>query len=236
MWFNDDHLVVRRRNKQNRKKRKKTESLLTVDARVTEKRKERFQRVSAVVLTLVALVGVGWLAVAGLRFVTEQLFTRNDQYVIRQLDLLSDGKLKARHIREYGNLDEGLNLFGLNLKDVRDDLLSVPEVQSVEVSRLLPDKLVVRITERMALARLGADDQRHHLAVLIERQQHGEQGDCHHGYPADHHQLLLRSFATVETLVEILGDHRGADQQLRVGGAHDRRLRNPGTGVGIRIP
>jgi cell division septal protein FtsQ len=105
---------------------------------------------------------------AGVRYTGRQLFTRNNEYAIRHLDLNSDGRLKTWHIREYAGLEEGMNLFSVDIRKIRRDLESVPLVRSVTVQRRLPDTLAVRITERVALARLGA--RRSGLPLAVDRE------------------------------------------------------------------
>lgn len=164
MWFRDDHQVVRRR-KRNRRRRTSRQPLLMVSARVADRRRERMHRVSAVVLSLLVLGASAWLLLAGIQWLGRVLFVENGRYTITKLDLSSDGKLRPQHIREYGGLAEGANLFAVNLDQVRSDLQSVPLVNTVEVSRRLPGTLIVRLTERIALARLGKDEERSHLAI-----------------------------------------------------------------------
>jgi cell division protein FtsQ len=164
MWFNDGPLVVKRR-KPNRRKRTDTQPLLMVSARVADQRRERSRRIAAVTLSVAALAGLCWVLVVGVRFLSRDLFTGNPKYLILNLDLQSDGQLRDHHVREYAGLREGMNLFSVDLNQVRRALQDVPVVRSVEVTRRLPDTLSVRLTERLALARLGADDRRNYLAI-----------------------------------------------------------------------
>jgi len=164
VWFKDDAIVVRRR-KPNRRRRKREQPLLMVSARTTDRRRARSQRVGGILLFTVALFGTAWALRAGVRFLGNKMFAESPQFTIRRLDLDSDGMLRERHIREYAGIAEGNNLFAIDIAQVRKELESVPIVKNVEVHRRLPDTLRVRLTERIAVARLGPDNRRHHLAI-----------------------------------------------------------------------
>lgn len=164
MWM-DGILNEKTKKRRRRNRRRRNEDLFTVSARVKEKNAERRKRIAAVCLILVVLVGFGWVLQVSLSAAGRYFFTENEKYQIRNWDLHSNGPLlTAAHIREYSQLSETDNLFAVDLREVRRSLLSVPVVRSVEVSRRLPDTLVVRVNERLAVARLG-DDDRMSLAV-----------------------------------------------------------------------
>lgn len=139
----------------NRRRGASRDQLLMVSARNSDKGRDRAHKVGALVLLLVAAAGSVWAAVSGANLLGEWLFVRNDKFIIQRLDLQSTGRLQPSHLREYAKVEEGMNLFALNIDQVRQDLESVPLVRSAEVWRDLPDRLVVRVTERMALARMA---------------------------------------------------------------------------------
>jgi cell division septal protein FtsQ len=75
--------------------------------------------------------------------------------------------LQPEHLREYGKVAEGDNLFAVNIAAVRANLERAPRIRSAEVHRDLPDTLVIRVLERSALGRL-ADGAGGH-PVLVDR-------------------------------------------------------------------
>ena len=141
--------------------------LLQVSARNGEKARDRAHKTSAIVVLLVAVAGVGWAAVAGTEVVGRALFSQNDQFIIQRLDVSSNGRLRPEHVREYGKIAEGLNLFAVDIDLIRANLESVPLIRSVEIKRDLPDTLMVRVTERAPLARLAEGPSG--LPVLVDR-------------------------------------------------------------------
>ena len=137
-----------------------------VNARMLDQRRERVRRWSTVLLCLVALVAAGWLMVQGGRFFGRLMFSRNPLYTIAQLDVRSDGHhIPASLILEFAELQAGMNLFAIDLRDVQSKLEEVSLVYRARVNRALPDTLRIRVTERVAVARLGPDSARYPLAV-----------------------------------------------------------------------
>jgi len=155
-WFDEKQGRTKRR-RTNRRTRNTREPLLMVSARMSEQRRERRHRLGSMVLITLSVVLFAMLVVLALRYTGRVLFTENRQFAIRHFDLKSDGRLKPRHLREYANLREGLNLFGVDIGQIRNNLESVPLISSVEVRRQLPDTLKIRVSERVALARLVCD-------------------------------------------------------------------------------
>ncbi len=132
--------------------------VLRVSARAGGDSRERAHRVVALVILLVALAGLGVAAAFGFRELGGWLFARNPRFTIKPggLDLQSTGRLQPAHLRDYAHLSEGMNLFALNLAEVRRSLLTVPLIKSASVERVLPDTLRVRVSERTPVARLSA--------------------------------------------------------------------------------
>jgi len=156
MWYELDNEPSKRRLF-NRRKDSRRGTILQVTARVSGQRKDRMHRVGAIVFITLVAAGAAWVLSTSAKATGAHLFSENELFVIRHMDLDSDGKLDAQHIREYAHLEEGMNLFAVNLQKVREDLLSVPVVSSVEIRRRLPDTLEIHIKERTAVARLGGE-------------------------------------------------------------------------------
>jgi cell division protein FtsQ len=162
MWYDDDSR--RSRNTYNRR-RQDVHSILQVTARLSDQRKERMHRLGGLLLLAGALAGALWVFMLGARFVGQKLFSENDYFTIAHLDIRSDGRLQPGHAREYAHVREGMNLFAVDLKNIREELESVPAVSVVRVARRLPDTLEIEISERVAVARLGEDVAGYPLAV-----------------------------------------------------------------------
>lgn len=107
------------------------------------------------------LIGLAW----GGHEAWRAMFTENDFFQIRRIEVTTDGELKADHIQEYAKVRPGLNLFAVRPEDVRGALLTVPVIANAQVGRRLPDTLTIEVTERVAVARLGRPGSGSPLAV-----------------------------------------------------------------------
>ncbi|MCX7817615.1 MAG: FtsQ-type POTRA domain-containing protein [Kiritimatiellae bacterium] len=126
-------------------------------------------RVAAVFAAGVALLAlVGWGTLAGARRLAAALVYENPLFTLQTLDVSSDGRLTPELLRQYAGVRAGDNLFAVDLRRVREDLLSVPLVREVRVRRRLPNGLEVRVTERTPLARLRMPGTDLPLAVDVE--------------------------------------------------------------------
>jgi len=164
MWYRDDDKYSNRRLFGSRRENRRN-SILMVSARLSDQRRERAHRVGAILLVTVVIAGAIWMTLLGTKLIGQSLFSQNHRFTLRNLDIRSDGKLQPEHIREYAHIDEGMNLFAIDLGQVRDDLMSVPIVSAVSVRRRLPDTLEVTVSERIPAARLGEESTGYPLAV-----------------------------------------------------------------------
>jgi cell division septal protein FtsQ len=165
MWY-DDPFVKFKKRKRNRRRRGSRDPILMVNARVLAQRRHRIHRFGAVALFAAAIAGLLWLSLLSGRWAIGALFTTNPRYTITQFDLSSDGKrIPPRLIREFGGLEEGMNLFAVNLPDIRRRLEEVPLVQQAQAQRVMPSTLKVWVTERVAISRLGPENTPYPLAI-----------------------------------------------------------------------
>lgn len=114
-------------------------------------RRRRFGLALALLAGVPLLAGLAWGGDAAWR----AMFSENEFFQIRQIEVTTDGDLGVGHILEYAKVREGLNLFAVSPRQVRELLMMVPVVANAQVGRRLPDTLVIEVTERVAVARLG---------------------------------------------------------------------------------
>jgi len=161
MWYRDPH----ERRAHNRRRDSGRQAILLVNARMSDQRKQRMHRAGALVIWTVVLAGAAWFSLVGVRWLGARLFSENPRFIIRHLALQSDGKLRPEHLRQFAGVSEGMNLFAVDVRAVRQELQAVPLISSVEVTRKLPDTLVIHVSERTPAARLGAQVTTYPLAV-----------------------------------------------------------------------
>jgi cell division septal protein FtsQ len=161
MWFDDDHLFGGRSVRVRHRKRKV--AVLRVSARRRGGgggggggKPGRGLRVSVFVLIPLVAAGVCAALWFGLQALGALLFSQNSTFTIKTLDIRGGPVITERLIREYTQLQEGMNLFGFNIRQVREDFLRrAPNVRGIQISRHLPDRLRIEVDERNALARIG---------------------------------------------------------------------------------
>ena len=126
------------------------------------------QRVGWLSLLLVGLPALAYGLYLGGGAAWRGLFAENDFFQIRQIEVTTDGTLGSGHIHEYANVRPGMNLFAVRPREIRESLLRVPVIANAQVGRRLPDTLVIEVTERVAVARLGHPGTGSPLAVDAE--------------------------------------------------------------------
>lgn len=118
-------------------------------------------RRSVTVLLLLAVLGTLFVGVAmGFKSIHRKLFSGNPRFEIQHLEISSDGRLTEDRIREYTGLAEGMNLFETSFGEIEASLAKVPVVESVHLERRLPHTLIVRVKERLPVARIAGKQSR----------------------------------------------------------------------------
>ena len=153
MWFSTQKKD--RRNSYRRGSSSQRAPIYTVHARAAERRSELMHKVGVILLAVAAVGGVAWLLVAGSGQIKQWLFAKNEYFAIQRIDITSTGRLTGEHVKEFGGIEEGQNLFDIDIAEIRKKLEDGPRIKSAEVQRRLPDTLVVRVNERIPLARIA---------------------------------------------------------------------------------
>jgi cell division septal protein FtsQ len=137
----------------NRRKRR-PEYLLDVKVQ-TRGRSLRRLRVGTVLLVGLSLIvltsyGICWLVKATIN----RLVYENPRFAVRQIVVDDDGVLTPERVVQFAGVHVGQNLLSIDLDRVRANLEMLPLVRAVEVRRMQPDRLFIRVMERTAVARL----------------------------------------------------------------------------------
>jgi len=136
------------------RKKKRGEYLLDVKVQ-TRGRAVRRARVTTVLLLglgMIVLTGYGiWWTV---RTATRRLVYENPRFAIRQIVVDDDGVMTPERVVRFAGVQVGQNILAIDLDQVRGNLEMLPLVRSVEVRRMLPYRLFIRVAERTAVARL----------------------------------------------------------------------------------
>lgn len=106
------------------------------------------------------LVGLGMIVLTGygicwlVKTTVHQLVYDNPRFAIRQIVVDDDGVLTPERVVQFAGVRVGENLLSIDLDQVRSNLEMLPLVRAVEVRRMQPDRLFIRVSERTAVARL----------------------------------------------------------------------------------
>ena len=124
---------------------------------MAQSKKERFYQRPGfrVGLILSSIVIFLILTVLGCLYAKKSLFERNANFTIKRVVVRSGGwweKHKSEVLRILGVTPGVSNLFACDLPSLRKKLEKQPSIESVEVSRIIPDTLLVDINERIPYA------------------------------------------------------------------------------------
>jgi hypothetical protein len=154
MWFRDDNFVGGRPF--GRRGTRDYTPVLQVNARLAANKPGGDIRWGVFFVIPVAALVLCWLLWLGVRTAGEKLFTRNDGYAIRTLEIKGGGVILRDFVRGKMRINEGTNLFAFDINQIRREFLrGAPNFKSMVVTRRLPDTLIVEVVRRTPMARLG---------------------------------------------------------------------------------
>ena len=102
---------------------------------------------------IVAALGTGLYF--GARKAITWVILKNPDYNVAELDVQTDGILESEQVLQAADLHKGSNIFLVNLSRAKKRIESIPEVEHVQVSRQLPNRITVQISERKPVAWLS---------------------------------------------------------------------------------
>jgi len=123
------------------------------------KSKIKLRWFGGILVMLISLLSVAVVLWVGMHILDRFLLRQNDLFRIRDFKIECIGEvITSRHVMDYAQLAGCSNLFALNISEKRDYLLkTVPRVKAVEIARRLPGELVIKVRERISMARLEMD-------------------------------------------------------------------------------
>ena len=136
------------------RRKKRPEYLLDVKVQTRGRalRRLRVAVVTFLALGMLSLTGYGMYRLA--KATVNRFVYNNPRFAIHQVVVDNDGVLTPERIVQFAGVQVGQNLLSIDLDQVRSNLEMLPLVRAVEVRRMLPDRLFIRVTERVAVARL----------------------------------------------------------------------------------
>ncbi|HEY0789525.1 MAG TPA: FtsQ-type POTRA domain-containing protein [Chthoniobacterales bacterium] len=145
--------TIRRQNRRaSTSRQRRQQHLLDVKVRTHKAAARRTQRLIFFFSVLIMVAAVAGGLAFGTKNATNALFLKNKDYSVKTIEVTSDGTLSREAVLRACNLSEGVNIFSVNLTDVRQKLSNLPQVEDSRLERVLPDRLVIRIQERRPVA------------------------------------------------------------------------------------
>jgi len=96
-----------------------------------------------------------------------RLVFTNPRFAIARITVETDGALTQQQVQRFAGVRVGQNIFSVDLREAQRNLELIPQVQRVEVRRELPQRLVIRLNERIAVARLQSSSRQLSDAVFF---------------------------------------------------------------------
>jgi cell division protein FtsQ len=108
-------------------------------------------RLKGILLVGASVLG-GGVVLAGICAISLCLYNAavtSDFFLTRHVDVSGNVRLSRDMVLQYGGIAEGSNSLAVNIAKVERGLRETPWVEEVSVKRLLPDRFVIKLKERM---------------------------------------------------------------------------------------
>ena len=105
-------------------------------------------RVAKSVILLGLVGGIYWAGTEGYR----RFFWENPDYALKEVRFKTDGAMTYEQAIHTAGFVLEKNIFSYKLDKAREALLSLPQVESVEMRRYLPNRIEITVTERRPVA------------------------------------------------------------------------------------
>lgn len=136
----------------NSRQRKKQHHLLDVKVRSTTERRRRMGAIVAFTFKLILVLGLGAGAWIGGKEALRRYLWENPDYFIGPVRINTDGTLHNDQVLRASGIVEGRNIFLVNLGEARAGIEKLPQVERAEVTRTLPNRIAIMVTERQPIA------------------------------------------------------------------------------------
>ena len=133
-------------------KKRRHQHLLETGVRSSEADRQRKRWWFGLVAKLFIATVVFFGAYIGISRLVAHTILQNPQYNIAELEVETDGVLKAEDILEASDLHRGENIFRVDLAKAQARVASIPQVEKVLVSRQLPNRVAIQVNERKPVA------------------------------------------------------------------------------------
>lgn len=141
-----------RRTTNTRQRKKQQQNLLEVKIRASTERRRRLSAIFGMVFKVVLFSSIIIGGYIGGKEALRRFVWENPDYFIRDVKVSTDGTLTREQILKHAGIVEGTCIFYVELGKSKTAIEKMPQVDSAEVTRSLPNSLTVTVTERRPIA------------------------------------------------------------------------------------
>jgi cell division protein FtsQ len=137
--------------------RKRNERYLLEVKVQSQERTRRLLRLGGTLLVAAAVLSLTSYGLYRLaKFTAYRLVFANPRFSLVDVTVESNGVLTRELVTRFAGMRVGQNVFALDLDQARRNVEMIPLVRQVEVRRLLPNRVLIHVDERVPVARLQA--------------------------------------------------------------------------------
>lgn len=140
------------------RRRKRNQYLLDVKVQTEGRLRSQVRWLAAIAAVIVVTGLTGYGIYRLVKYTAARLVYENPRFAITQVVVENDGGLTPQQVMGLAGVAVGQNILSLDLPQVQRNLEALPIIRCVEVRRVMPAKLFIRVNERIAVARLKAAD------------------------------------------------------------------------------
>jgi cell division septal protein FtsQ len=140
-------------------RQRRQQHLLDVKVRSHKATQHRNRRIMVFSSKVLLFAGISVGLYFGGRLAARRLFFENPEYRLSQIEIETDGTLQRDQILKATGLQEGENIFSVNLAHVQECLQQLPQVDEAQVVRKMPGEIDIRIVERKPVAWITSEKQ-----------------------------------------------------------------------------
>lgn len=111
----------------------------------------RFFSIKSIAVISLAIIGLG-LSVAAIFGISFWLYSKavtSNFFATKHIDIAGNVRLTRDMVLQFGGINEGDNSLSVSIAEVERNLHATPWVEEVSVKRLLPDRFVIKLKERL---------------------------------------------------------------------------------------
>lgn len=131
---------------------RRQQHLLEVTVRADKARVMRNRFIAGAMLKTIFVVGLCVGLWVGGKEAMRRFVWENPDYYLTDIRVSSDGALQRDQILQAGALKTGVNIFTVSTEAVRAGIDKLPQVERVEIQRVLPNRFDITVVERRPIA------------------------------------------------------------------------------------